>query len=280
MASNHSTFGSDILRNATMKLESDTGKLMLADKHASEFANILKRLDMPNAKTRAVILEAWKATPTGDAFYLEYDELKADGEQRTPTQEKQFALMKARLNQINTTMERALNTYRGIVTLRKLGRTVKVEKAKNVKDVENADVYYCYVSYISDKLSDEQRKLEKDEPVLFDASKLARIAGIADAITDTMATVDIRRLCSPKSGKRNKETPANGHADHTKVKEHAVSLDTEVATLMSNGKLAGGKGVNEAIGLLYARLERELSSEVKEAGLKAYDAEGATEAVA
>jgi len=272
--SNHTAFGADILRNATLKIESDTGKLMLADKHSSEFADILKRLAMPEAKTRTVLLDAWKATPTGDAFFLEYDELKADGEQRTATQDKQFALMQARLKQINTTMGRALDTYRGIVALRSLGRTVKIEKAKNVKDVENADAYTCYVNYPSDKLSDEQRKLEKDEPVLFDASKLARIEGIKANITDTMATVDVRRLCSPKSGKRNKETNANGHVDHTKVKEQTNSLDTAVSALIKDGKLAGGKGVNEAIGLLYARLERELSSEIKAAGLKAYDAEG------
>jgi hypothetical protein len=276
MASNHSTFGADILTNADHKLESDTGKLKLANAHEREFKDIAEKLKVEGAKVRTVLLSSWAATPVGESFMLAYDDLKADGTSRTKTQEKQFSVMQGRLKAINTTLSRAFDTWRGIATLRELGRTVKVEKPKTPTDVEGADVWLCHVSYDSDKLSEEQRKLEKSEPVLFDATKLARIASVKASITDTMDTITVRKLVSAKAT-ANKKKGGNGVVEPSKVREQVELIDTALSKLLkSDGTgIAGGKGVETAYALLFAKLEAELPEAVKEAGRKEYAAEGA-----
>jgi hypothetical protein len=276
MASNHSTFGQDILKNADHKLESDTGKLKLATSHEREFKDVAEKLKVEGAKMRTVLLSTFAATPEGESFMLAYDDLKADGTARTKTQEKQFVLMQGRLKAINTTLDRAFDTWRGIDTLRQLGRTVKVEKPKGIKDVDTADAYLCHVHYDSDKLSDEQRKLEKAEPVLFDATKLARIASVKASITDTMDTIAVRKLVSAKAV-ANKNKGGNGIVEPSKVREQVELIDTALSKLLkADGTgIAGGKGVETAYALLFAKLEAELPEAVKEQGRKEYAAEGA-----
>jgi len=271
-----SSFGDDILRAAGLKSETSTITLMLADTHSDRFDKLLPLVSAKDANVRDILLKDWYDTPAGETFGKRFAMLR-DNKAKSPTQKEEFATMQDINSQLNTLLGRAVDTYRGIKILRDKGRDVTVRKVKNVGE---AKIYACFVWYNNEALEADDRETA-DDRLSFYASELQRVHGIADRITDSTTTEELKALCSKTTLKTDTPNavvaPTAGTAiEPSKVKEAILSLDTTIAKMISNDghSLAGvSKETNDSLGMLWAKADAMFTDVQKAHFRKAY-AEG------
>jgi len=270
------SYGEDIIKASGLKQEYATISLMLADTHGDRYDRLLPLLPPlnPDANVRETLLNDFYSTPGGQSFGAEYATL-AKIKDKSPTQAGRFEAMQAISNNLNTTIGRAVDVYRGIKLLRDKGRIVSVRRVKGLGD---SKAYTCHVHYVNAALpADEQETT--DDRVQFYASELMRVQGIVAAITDETTTDQLKVLCSKatlKTGTPNANpAPSNGtRIEPSKLADAVNSVDTTLAALTSDDGVIKGatKNVNESLDMLWARLDATFNDARKAKARAAYAA--------
>jgi hypothetical protein len=207
---------------------------------------------------RSILLDYWKASPEGNVFMTAHAGL-AGIKEKTEQQKAAFEQSTKSLNMVNTMLQRAVDTYRGVSALRKQGFAVTIAK------VQNSNTFACYV-----------KRGDEFELVRFNAAQLRNVSGAK--IEAKTSTADVREsLSTAKSGAANDKKGGSGERFSPSELPNAVTrIDTSVAAIIKpDGKgIAAGPKATEALHLLWARLDAMMSDSDKAAARKAFAAEG------
>ena len=282
--SNVGTYGDDVLNAASLPAQRATVSVQLAHMHGDRFAKLLPLVRADNVTSvRDLLLNDWGSTPQAEEFMKRYDALQKIKD-KTAAQADQFKTMQGVKTSVALTLTRAIDTYEGIALLRDLGRTVTIRRLKGIAD---ANVYQCNVVFINEALAEDDRE---DSPVPFVAAELMRVKAVhtAKPIADDVDTTTLKSLCSAsgasaaktgKAGAANADkAPGNGVAiDASNMGSAIASLDTAISThLKDDGRtIVGSKATNEAMHLLWAKLDSIMTEAQKAKARKAYADEAA-----